>query len=98
MSGRVAPQDVLAALYRAGDDEPTVLSYFEVYRCEPEATYTVAALADGDPPLQIRIAAVGGATVGAAYANNDWIYEVHLAGTLVCSGADLHSGGIARTH
>ena len=36
--------------------------------------------------------------LGAAYADNDWIYDVCLAGTLVCSGADLHSGGIARTH
>jgi len=137
MSGRVIPQDVVAALYRAADgdrlswldelmiaagflrrcpygatapaeercdrcglsdDEPAVLSYFEVYRCEPEATYTVPALADSDPSLQIRIAAVGGGTVGAAYADNDWIYEVHLAGTRVCSAADLHSGGIGHTH
>jgi hypothetical protein len=137
MSGRVAPQDVVAALYRAvdgdrlpwldelmiaagflrrcpcgatapadercdqcglSDDEPAFLSYFEVYRCEPEATYTVPVLADSEPSLQIRIAAVGGGTVGAAYADNDWIYEVRLAGTLVCSGVDLHSGGFARTH
>src|SRR5262249_15889040 len=75
-----------------------VLSYFDVYRCEAEATYTVPVLADGDPPLQIRIAALGGGTVGAAYADNDWIYDVHLAETLVCSGADLHSGRFAPTH
>ncbi|MEU1811062.1 hypothetical protein [Micromonospora aurantiaca (nom. illeg.)] len=91
MSGRVAPQDVVSALYRAADDrllpwldelmiaagllrrcacgvmapadercdhcglsdEPEVTSYFEVYRCEPEATFTIPALADGDPPLQV---------------------------------------------
>jgi hypothetical protein len=138
MSGRVTPQDVVAALYRAADDdrlpwldelliaagfmrrclcgamapaeercdqcghsddhEPTVCSYFEVCRCEAEATFDIPTLAHGDAPLQIRIAAAGGGTVGAAYANNDWIYEVRLAGTLVCSGADLHSGGFARTH
>ncbi|ROO52762.1 hypothetical protein EDC02_7703 [Micromonospora sp. Llam0] len=79
-------------------DEPDVLSYFEVYRCEPEATFTVPALAKGDPPLQVRIAAAGGGTIGRAYANNDWIYDVVLADTLVCSGADLHSGGVPHTH
>ncbi len=136
MSGRVAPRAVVAALYRAADDDrrpwldeivagflrrcpcgamaPTeercdqcghsdddeaeVASYFELYRCEAEATFDIPTLADSDAPLQIFIAAVGGGTVGAAYANNDWIYEVHLAGTLVASGADLRSGGFARTH
>ncbi len=138
MSGRVAPQDVVAALYRAADDErlpwldelliaagfvrrcpcgatapaeercdlcglrdddeTDLVSFFQVYGCDPEATFTIPALADADAPLQIRIAAAGGGMVGAAYADNDWIYEVRLAGTLVCSGADLHSGGFARTH
>lgn len=136
MSGRVAPQDVVAALYRAADDhvlpwldelmitagllprcacgstapadercdhcglddEPDMPSYFEVYRCEPETTFTVPALTDGDPTLQIRIAAVGGGTIARAYANNDWIYDVVLAGTLVCSGTDLRSGGVPQTH
>jgi hypothetical protein len=138
MSGRVAPQDVVAALYRAVDDdrlpwldelliaagflrscpcgatapaehrcdrcghsddhEPDVVDYFELYRCDPEVTFDIPTLARGDTPLQIRIAAAGGGTVGAAYADNDWIYDVRLAGTLICSGADLHSGGIARTH
>jgi hypothetical protein len=138
MSGRFAPQDVVAALCRAvdddrlpwldelliaagflrscpcgatapaqercdrcghsDDDEPDVVDYFEVSRCDPEVTFDIPILARGDTPLQIRIAAAGGGTVGAGYADNDWIYEVRLAGTLVWSGADLHSGGIARTH
>ena len=123
MSGRVTPRDVIAALYRAvdddrlpwldelciaagflrrcpcgatapaegrcddcglSDDEDDVPSFFAVHRCDPEATYDIPPLRGGDPPLQIRIAAVGGGTVGAAYADNDWIYEVHLAGTRVC--------------
>ena len=60
--------------------------------------FAVPAVADDDLPLEIGIAAAGGGTVGRAYANNDWIYAVWLAGSLVCSGADLRSGGIARTH
>jgi hypothetical protein len=138
MSGRVAPQDVVAALYRAvdvdrlpwldellitagflrrcpcgamaparercdrcghsDDDEADVADNFEVYGCDPEVTFDIPTLAVGDAPVQIRIAAAGGGTVGAAYADNDWIYDVRLAGTLVASGADLHSGGFARTH
>jgi hypothetical protein len=80
------------------DDEPDVRSFFEVYRCDPEATFDVPARDTSDPPLQIRIAAAGGGSVGAAYADNTWIYEVRLAGTLVASGADLRCGGVARTH
>jgi hypothetical protein len=75
-----------------------VVDFFDVYRCNPEATFPVSALDDGDPVLEIRVAAVGGGEVGAAYADNDWIYGVWLAGSLLCSGADLHSGGIALTH
>jgi hypothetical protein len=75
-----------------------VMDYFEAYRCEPEAVFKVPALADDDQPLEIGIAAVGGGEVGRAYADNDWIYAVWLAGELVCSGVDLRSGGIAGTH
>jgi hypothetical protein len=75
-----------------------MVDYFQVYRCEPEVVFAIPALADDDPPLEIAIAAVGGATIGRAYANNDWIYGVRLAGTLVCSGVDLRSGGTGRTH
>jgi hypothetical protein len=75
-----------------------VVSYFEVYRCDPEASFDIPTLTHGDVPLQIRIAAAGGGTVGAAYANNVWIYEVRVAGTLVAGGADLRCGGLSRTH
>jgi hypothetical protein len=77
---------------------PAVVNHLEVYRCEPEAVFTVPPLVDDDPPLEIGIAAAGGGTVGRAYANNDWIYGVWLSGSLVCSGVDLRSGCIARTH
>ena len=79
-------------------DAADVVSMFDVYRCEPEAIYPILALRDSDPPLEIRIAAAGGGQLGAAYADNDWIYGVWLDGALVCSGADLRSGGIAHTH
>ena len=75
-----------------------VVDFFDVYRCNPEATFPVPALCDGDPGLEIRVAAAGGGEVGAAYADNDWIYGVWLDESLLCSGADLHSGGIALTH
>lgn len=80
------------------DDEPDVDSVFDVYRCDPEATFDVPPLHVGDAPLQIHIAAAGGGTVGHAYADNDWIYEVCLAGVRVASGADLRSGGLPHTH
>jgi hypothetical protein len=75
-----------------------VVDYFRIYRCDPELIVTVPALIDGQPPLTISIAALGGGTPGRAYADNDWVYAVHLDGELVASGADLHSGGIGRTH
>ena len=74
------------------------VDYFRVYRCDPELTVSVPAIEVGQPPLTIGIAALGGGTLGRAYANNDWVYIVHLDGDLVASGADLHAGGIARTH
>ena len=75
-----------------------VVDYFRVYRCDPEITLTVPGLDDGQPPLVIGIAALGGGTLGRAYADNDWVYTVHLDGVLVASGANLHSGAVARTH
>jgi hypothetical protein len=75
-----------------------LIDYFCVYRTDPELTLAVPALADGQPPLTISIAAHGGGTVGRAYANNGWVYAVHLDGDLVTSSADLHSGGVAKTH
>jgi hypothetical protein len=75
-----------------------VMDYFEAYRCVPEAMFVIPALVNDDRRLEIGIAAVGGGDVGRAYANNNWIYAVWVAGELVCSGVDLRSGGIARTH
>ena len=75
-----------------------VVDYFQVYRCDPELTVAVPELDDGQPSLTIRIAALGGGTPGRAYANNGWVYAVHLDGDLVASGADLRSGGFGHTH
>lgn len=75
-----------------------VVDYFQVYRCDPEVTVAVPELEDGQPPLTISIAALGGGTPGRAYADNHWVYAVHLDGDLVASGADLHCGGIGHTH
>lgn len=75
-----------------------VVDYFRVYRCDPELIVAVPALAAGQPPVTISIAALGGGTPGRTYADNDWVYAVHLDGDLVYSGADLHCGGIGRTH
>lgn len=75
-----------------------VIDYFRVYRCDPELTLAVPALTDGQPPLVIGIAALGGGTLGRAYASNTWVYTVHLDGALVASGADLQSGAIGQTH
>src|SRR4051794_19740132 len=74
------------------------VDYFRVYRCDPEITVRVPAFEHGQPLLTVSIAALGGGTVGRAYASNDWVYAVHLDGVLVASGADLHSGGFAQTH
>lgn len=75
-----------------------IVDYFGVYRGDPELTVAVPAIADGQPPLTIGIAALGGGALGSAYANNGWIYAVHLDGDLVACGADLRCGGTARTH
>lgn len=52
-------------------------------------------LSDG---ITIGIDAVGGGTVGKAYADNDWYFEVRQNGEIVCEGSDLHSGGVPKTH
>lgn len=75
-----------------------VVDYFRVYRCDPELTVAVPQLVAGQLSLTISIAALGGGAPGRAYANNGWVYAVHLDGDLVASGADLHSGGIGRSH
>lgn len=88
----------MSARRSAGRQLDDIVDYFRVYRCDPELALAVPATKDGQPPLVIGIAALGGGTVGRAYAHNDWVYAVHLDGDLVASGADLHSGGSAKTH
>jgi hypothetical protein len=97
--GATAPTDEPCPQCGTTDaDAADVVSMFDVYRCQPEAIYPILALRESDPPLEIRIAAAGGGQLGAAYADNAWIYGVWLDGSLVYSGADLRSGGIAHTH
>jgi hypothetical protein len=81
-----------------GGRSDELVDYLRVYRCDPELQLTVPGLEKGQPPLVISIAALGGGTVGQAYANNGWVYAVHLDGVLVASGADLYCGGFAYTH
>jgi len=90
--------DHLAADTTPGSRADEIVDYFRVYRTDPEAVFTVDPLEADQPPLEIGIATLGGGTVGQAYTDNDWIYAVHLDGTLVASGIDLHSGGVAQTH
>jgi hypothetical protein len=85
--------------------QPSVVSqttdtvdYFHVYRCSPELVFSIRAIDDGQSTLAIAIAALGGGTLGCSYANNRWIYSVHLDSDLIASGVDLQSGGIAQTH
>jgi hypothetical protein len=89
----MAPADGPCPVCGGGTDD-----FFDVYRCSPEAEYTIDALTEADPVLQIRIAAAGGGEVGEKYASNDGIYSVWLDGELWQSGNDLRSGGIGKTH
>ena len=75
-----------------------IVDFFRVYRCDPELVVPVPLLQAGQPSLTIAVATLGGGTVGRAYANNGLVYAVHMDGELVVSGADLYSGGFARTH
>lgn len=94
----MTPADERCTVCGAAEDDEGIESCFGTYRCSPEAVFQVPALSEGDPELTISIAAAGGGTVGETYADNTWIYDVHLAGQLVMSGADLRSGGIPQSH
>lgn len=52
----------------------------------------------GERAIRVGISAVGGGTVGKAYAHQDWIWGVWSRGRLVASGADLRSNASAATH
>ncbi|WP_432830832.1 hypothetical protein [Dactylosporangium sp. CA-092794] len=78
--------------------EPAARDWFATYRTTPEAVWTIAATADTDVPLRLGISALGGGTVGRAYANNGWIYGLWHGERLRRCGADLRSNGIGQTH
>ena len=48
--------------------------------------------------ITISISAVGGGTVGKAYADNGWEYAVSVNGAEILSGNDLRSGSTPMTH
>ena len=77
---------------------PEVRDWFAVYRMQPEAVWTIGALADADPRLRLGITAMGGGTVGRRYADNTWIYGLWHGDQLHRCGADLRSGRFGYTH
>jgi hypothetical protein len=50
------------------------------------------------PGLKVEIAAMGGGTLGEAYADNGWWYRVLRDDEPFYAGSDLRSGGIPQTH
>jgi len=68
------------------------------YRTDPEAVWPIPVLADTDPSLRLGITAIGGGTVGRAYANNEWIYGLWRNGRLHRCGTDLRCGAMGKTH
>jgi hypothetical protein len=75
-----------------------VVDFFAAYRTDPEAVWAIAALVGTDPSLRLGIAAIGGATVGRRYANNDWIYGLWRGDRLHRCGIDLRCGAMGKTH
>lgn len=63
-----------------------------------EFDYLVPSQYANDPELLIHISAVGGGTVGEAYARNAWAYSVTLDGVEMLHGDDLTSGRTPATH
>jgi hypothetical protein len=79
-----------------------MVSAFASYDAEVEFTGKVPSLyavpPKGERAIRVGISAVGGGTVGKAYANQTWIWGVWSRGRLVASGDDLRSGAFAATH
>jgi hypothetical protein len=75
---------------------------FAYYDAEVEFTGKVPSLyavpPKGERAIRVGISAVGGGTIGKAYAHQDWIWGVWSRGRLVASGADLRSNASAATH
>lgn len=79
-----------------------MVSAFASYDAEVEFSGKVPSLytmpPKGERSILVGISAVGGGTVGKAYANQTWIWGVWSRGRLVASGDDLRSGAVAATH
>lgn len=77
-----------------------VSNAFDAYLADVEYTFDVPTEYDRPDEDRIRIgmSAVGGGTIGKAYANNRWIWGVWVNDTLILSAADLHSNAVAATH
>lgn len=63
-----------------------------------EYSMDVPELTRGDDTLTIHMNAVGGGTVGEAYAHNGWEYAVTFNGDEVITGSDLRSNATPGTH
>ena len=75
------------ALTRLLDDG--IADYMAIYRFDAEYVVHVPGL-HGDRALTIEISAKGGGLVGETHAGG-WIYRVRSDGTVMDSGADLHT-------
>lgn len=65
-------------------------------RWDYEAEFTYEP--EDRPGLKFEVAAMGGGTVGEAYADNGWWYRVLRDDEPFYAGNDLRSGGIPQTH
>lgn len=78
------------------------LDMFEAYSVPVEYVVdipsTYAPAPEWESPVRIGISAVGGGTLGEAYAWHTWIWGVWYRGDLVLSSDDLRSTGVAATH
>ena len=79
-----------------------VVNVFDTYLAEVEYEVDVPSMyapaPEWEPPVRIGISAVGGGTLGEAYAWNTWIWGVWSRGELVLCSDDLKSSGVAATH
>jgi hypothetical protein len=74
------------------------MNIFEQYQTDPELISDVNLEATGrtEDIICVRIAKLGGGTLGKAYAGH-WLYRVTLPGDVIVEGQDFHTG-TPKTH